>query len=152
MAFTKYSDEVIERFEEKVDKKGDDECWLWNACKSKDGYGQFWRNGKMIYAHRIALELHLQREITAGLLVCHAAGICHNRACVNPRHLREDTWSANMLDKHVDGTMIIAKLTAEQVLQIRASGKSQRELGREYGVHQSTISEIILRKIWGHVK
>ena len=151
MAFTKYSDEVIARFEAKVEKKGYDECWIWTAYKNNAGYGKFAHNGKTISAHRMSLEIHLQREITAGLLVCHAAGICHNPSCVNPRHLRQDTKSANMLDMHIDGTMPNAKLTEEQVLEIRASDKSQRKLAAEYKIARRTISAIISRKRWVHV-
>ena len=153
MAFTKYSDSDIARFEEKFEKKGDDECWLWTAYKNKEGYGEFRHNGKMVKSHRIALEMHLRRQITAGLVVCHLPLICHNRACVNPRHLREDTRSNNNLDMHVDGTMLHAKLTEEQVREIRASaGKLHRELAVEYGVSKSLISLIILRKKWNHLK
>lgn len=150
--FTKYSESDIERFEEKVDKKADDECWLWTASKNKDGYGRFQHNGKRILAHRMSLELHLQREITAGLDVCHSAGVCHNPSCVNPYHLREDTRSNNRLDMHIDGTFAIAKLTAVQVLEIRASGKMQKDLVSEYGVNASTISAIKSGKRWNHVK
>ena len=152
MAFTKYSESDIERFEERFEKKADDECWLWTGFKNKDGYGHFSHNGKTISAHRMSLEIHLQREITAGLVVCHLPLICHNRACVNPRHLREDTRSANALDRHVDGTMPNAKLTEEQVREIRASNKSQTELGREYGVSQMAISLIKSARNWKHLK
>lgn len=152
MAFTKYSDEVIARFWAKVDKKRDDECWLWTGYKDKDGYGRFDHNGKSIRAHRVSLEMHLGREIRAGLLVCHQPLICHCRDCVNPRHLREDTLSANMLDMHIDGTMFKAKLTEEQVREIRASsGKSHRKLAVEYGVFHTTISRIISGRTWAHI-
>ena len=149
--FTKYSESDIERFEEKFDKKGDDECWLWTAGKYTDGYGVFKHNRKNLKAHRMSLEIHLQREITAGLVVCHAAGVCHNRACVNPRHLREDTVSNNTLDMHIDGTMR-SKLTEAQVREIRASDKMQKDLVSEYGVSDGMISRIISGKKWKHVK
>lgn len=48
-----------------------------------------------------------------------------------------------------------AKLTANQVLEIRrkykAGGTSQRKLGVEYGVSHHTIADIISRKNWGHL-
>lgn len=31
----------IERFLNKVDSRGPDECWEWTASTDKDGYGQF---------------------------------------------------------------------------------------------------------------
>lgn len=45
-----------------------------------------------------------------------------------------------------------AKLTEEQVLAIRASNLSTRELAQVYPVDQSTIRLIRNRKIWTHLK
>lgn len=149
--FRKYSAKNIRNFLKKVDKKGDDECWIWTGYKDNLGYGTIGINKKMLKAHRVALELHLGREIIAGLVVCHTAEICHCRNCVNPRHLREDTRSANMLDRHIDGTFTNIKLTAEQVLQIRASKKTHRKLSVEYGVFHTTISDIKSGRTWKHL-
>jgi len=48
-----------------------------------------------------------------------------------------------------------SKLTEKQVLEIREKyvprKYSQYKLAEEYGVHVTTISEIILRKIWQHI-
>lgn len=77
---------IEERFWAKVDKSGD--CWIWTAHLFHDGYGQFatktngvtrtWR------AHRISFEWS-NGPIPDGMLIDHR---CHNRACVNPDHLR----------------------------------------------------------------
>jgi len=49
-----------------------------------------------------------------------------------------------------------AKITEVDVREIRkryeAGGITQRDLGKEYGLHNSTVSEIVRRKRWGHVK
>ncbi len=44
-----------------------------------------------------------------------------------------------------------AKLTAEQVLEIRASTEMNKVLAEKYGVGASTISSIITRRIWKHI-
>jgi len=46
-----------------------------------------------------------------------------------------------------------AKLTEEQVLEIRAIGKNmfQREIAEIYGVDRDTISCILSRKLWKHI-
>jgi 5-methylcytosine-specific restriction endonuclease McrA len=44
-----------------------------------------------------------------------------------------------------------SKLTDIQVLEIRASNKTQVVLAKEYGVAQPTISSIIRRKLWSHI-
>jgi hypothetical protein len=45
----------------------------------------------------------------------------------------------------------MAKLTDAQVLAIREDGRSGRELGELYGVHQTTIASIKRGKIWAHL-
>jgi len=74
----------IDRYWSKVDKKNDNECWLWLASKDKDGYGWFTlkENHKTIQAHRYSALLKyidLQNK-----LVRHT---CDNPSCVNPNHL-----------------------------------------------------------------
>lgn len=70
-----------ERFWSFVDKSQD--CWEWQGCKG-NGYGRFGLNYKVVPAHRYSYEL-THGEIPEGLMIDH---ICHNRACVNPAHLR----------------------------------------------------------------
>lgn len=45
---------VEERFWEKVERRGPDECWLWLGGKTGGGYGYFWLDGRMVRAHRFA--------------------------------------------------------------------------------------------------
>jgi DNA invertase Pin-like site-specific DNA recombinase len=44
-----------------------------------------------------------------------------------------------------------SKLTEADIVAIRAAVGSQREIAKRYGVHQGTISEILLGRIWKHV-
>lgn len=83
-----------ERFWEKVDKRGPDECWPWVAgISAGTGYGVFHlgRTRKVVGAHRWAYQHH-KGPIPAGMSVDH---ICHTRACVNPAHLRLATAKQN---------------------------------------------------------
>lgn len=81
---------IEERFWNKVEKTGG--CWNWVAHKNRDGYGQFaLSKGDAQGAHRIAWIL-TNGEIPAGLMIDHK---CHNRACVNPAHLRLATNKQN---------------------------------------------------------
>lgn len=75
-----------ERFNEKVAKGADDECWIWLGYKSKVGFGQVNLGPKgcgIDYAHRVSYRLSIG-EIKEGFVVIQT---CHNRSCVNPKHL-----------------------------------------------------------------
>ena len=138
---------ALARFEKFLDTSG--ECWLWIGCCSTKGYGQFQFEGKLWKTHRL-MYLHCFGELPEEPLdILHK---CKPKNCCNPEHLEAGTKSKNNgSDKHRDGTMVQAKLTAEQVLQIRKrSNESQTDLAREFDVCQATISNIINRKFWTH--
>jgi len=80
-----------ERFWSKVNKT--ETCWIWNGAKDSHGYGSFGVDRKMKIAHRLAVSL-------SGLeLAPQLDHICHNRACVNPAHLRPVTHKQNQEHK-----------------------------------------------------
>ena len=82
-----------ERFWEKVDRRGDDECWNWTASCHPPRYGQFGiRHGVIVRAHRFAYEL-LVGPIPEGLHLDH---LCRNPSCVNPAHLEPVTPGENV--------------------------------------------------------
>lgn len=82
---------TADRFWAKVEKT--ETCWLWRAHRLPTGYGQFYFDGQMRYAHRVAYELFVG-PIPAGLTIDH---LCRVRACVNPDHLEPVTNRENIL-------------------------------------------------------
>lgn len=148
-----------QRFWEKVNKS--DDCWIWMSHIGTNGYGAFWFNGKSQSAHRVAYELAFGKR-PGEFLVCHS---CDNPTCVNPAHL----WLGTEIDNKNDmvskgrqgkrtgplGRDCPVKLTRQSVLEIRsiyATGKhSQTQIGKQFGVTQQTIGQIIRREIWKHI-
>jgi hypothetical protein len=85
-----------ERFWAQVDTS--QECWVWQGCRDRDGYGRFYSHtegGKKrrMHAHRFAYE-QCRGAIPAGLVLDH---LCRNRACCNPAHLEIVSHRVNNL-------------------------------------------------------
>ncbi len=86
-----------ERFWEKVDVRGPDECWPWLAGKVPGGYGAFFIAGKMLRSHRVAYELAIG-PIPEGMVIDHVkARGCNGTDCTNPAHLEPVTVRENNL-------------------------------------------------------
>lgn len=135
---------------------GPDACWEYGGTRTRQGYGQIQHDGRRMGAHRAAWEAE-HGPIPEGMAVRHK--VCDNPPCCNPAHLRIGTHERNMRDKVQAGRQFrpsgegngSARLTAEQVSEMRsrhADGALQRELGEQFGVSQSTVSEIVNRKKW----
>lgn len=82
-----------ERFWDKVDCDSDDQCWEWLGGTSI-GYGRFWLNNGMRWAHRVAYELEIG-QIPKGYDVHHK---CENTNCVNPCHLQAVTTKQHKVE------------------------------------------------------
>lgn len=134
------------------------ECVLWPFALSKAGYGRVQYQGDSVRAHRVSLMLFSGPPNDDSLYAAHTPVICHNRSCVNPKHLRWATPLENVRDKRKDGTQHrgtdvgIAKLNEDQVLAIRASDETRSEMAKRYGVTRSTIAAIQKRKSWKWLK
>jgi hypothetical protein len=94
---------LADRFWEKVDRRGPDECWIWTAAKEK-GYGIIGRGGREgnLLAHRVAYEL-LVGPIPEGLTLDHfrmnpgPRNAPCSKACGNPAHLEPVTMVENVM-------------------------------------------------------
>lgn len=100
---------ALERFWEKVDRRGDDECWPWLASTDEHGYGQFGtgsRTGTMAKAHLwiyqqmvgpVPVGLDLDHGCHNADKTCPGGKACLHRRCVNyVKHLAPATRSDNI--------------------------------------------------------
>lgn len=139
-----------ERFWEKVNVGGEDECWEWTAHCNHAGYGTFGVASDGVreswLAHRFSYQVHFG-EFDKTLCVCHH---CDNPPCVNPKHLFLGTRIDNNLDKDRKGrntkgrafvfneTHPATKLSVEDVKEIRrlfnAGQYNCTQLGKMYNM------------------
>lgn len=107
-----------------------DTCIEWGRATTSSGYGAVWMGSRVVTAHRVAYE-------------------CDNRKCVNVKHLRLGTQGDNLRDMTNKGRHGHTKLSDSDVDDIRSrieAGQTGASLAREYGVSQSLISSIKLRR------
>ncbi len=136
-----------------------DACIEWPFVVNPLGYGEVRFNGKMMNAHRASLIIHCGPPPAQTMHAAHEPLTCHNRRCVNPKHLRWATPKSNMQDRNIDGTGFRAagelhgasKLTTEIVEQIRRNSGPQKEVAEQFGISKQQVSKIIRRERWQHV-
>ena len=128
-------------------------CLLWLGSTVTGGYGKTYKAGKTVLAHRAIWE-HKYGPIPEGQVVCHR---CDNPLCVNVNHLFLGTRLDNSRDMVAKGreakgvSVNNAKLTEEQVIEIRETSGTLKALGDHYGVHYGTIRQIKNRETWRHL-
>jgi len=137
-------------------------CIEWMRALNKRGYGVFSiaPNANAL-THRVAWVL-AYGPIPNDLCVLHR---CDNPRCHNVDHLFLGTRQENLADmrrkdrqRDYSGCIGIrgeananAKLSASQVLEIRAACATQDALSKQYGVSREHIRDIRARRKWVHL-
>lgn len=150
----------VTRFMSLVDQSSisRDGCWLWIGAGKGNGYGSFVIDGKSWPAHRAAY-LIFNGAHPGEKDVCHK---CDNRACVNPDHLFLGTRRENMADCAKKGRIArgaklgdrrgdkgpAAKISWEDVRQIRASSEPSKQLAKRFNITNDNINRIRRYDTW----
>lgn len=121
----------------------------------KTGYPRIQINGVQKYLSNHIYEIY-KGSISKGHVIRHT---CDNKACINPEHLITGTHADNMRDvveRKLSNTPVGEKsgknkITTKQALEIFNSTKSQNELAVIYGISQSVVGRIKLKKTWKHI-
>lgn len=132
-----------------------DECVEWPYSCYKNGYGQIRYGGRRHGTHRLALVLATGVD-RVDLVAAH--GPCHNRRCMNVRHLYWTTAAQNQNDRVRDGTDFrgtrspLSRLTESEAREILRSLGTQQDIADRFGVSRSLVSSIRRGKRWAHLK
>ena len=119
---------------------------------NNNGYARCVHSGKRVLRHRVVYCQHngVTMESIKDLVVRHK---CDNRKCINGEHLELGTHADNAKDRDDRGRTAkgeknsMCKLTDDQVRQIKLRSRDdQAELAKEFGVHRTLISMILLGK------
>jgi hypothetical protein len=157
------TDKQKDLFWDKVDIRGDDECWLWTGMHNaqpvaSNRRGLVWLNGERHVASRVAWSLHNKADIPDHLFACHH---CDQGLCCSPNCIKVADQFWNMRDASLKGRLCKgtdrshSRLTDLSVILARhAYSKgllTVSELGKKLGVNKGTIHHAVTGKTWKHV-
>ena len=147
----------INRFWEKVDIKGDDECWEWKGSVNTNGYGMLGIGQSRIVASRMSWVIH-HGYLDNRMLVCH---FCDNPKCVNPEHLFLGTNSDNIKDMYDKGRREANRgqkcptsiLKDKDVIYMRENyyprtKETRDKFARMFGITEGSVQNILYRVSW----
>lgn len=135
----------------------EDSCWLWQAGRTKAGYGIIVFDYEQHLAHRLSLAIHAGPLTSDKPFALHT---CNNPPCVRPKHLYAGTQHDNMQQASRDGRVVIPGLFGEahghatlydaevnEIRELYSTGKyTQQQLADLFGCSQSNISYIVRRE------
>lgn len=146
-----------ERIESKTNISG--KCWIWNGTKQYKGkghqHGCIWYNQKYVQVHRLMYHNFVKDvpiyERKSGILQVNHRCETDGR-CINPEHLYLGTPKQNTKDCINNGNKnkaasgennhnaVLTDDIVKQIKKLKNSGRSQKDIAKQYGVNQSQIS------------
>ena len=140
---------------DRVSKDDGNGCKIWQGLHNRGGYGVVRFRGSVRNAHRVSFHIANASVDINGKEVRH---LCHNRSCINPRHLAIGDRLDNSNDTRAAGrfSRANAKLTDADALALLndwdTGGYTQKQLADKYGVSFGIANAIIRRVRYRHLK
>jgi hypothetical protein len=133
-------------------------CWIWQKSKYKNGYARISFMGKYHLLHRLSYVLY-KGNIEPKNVVCHS---CDVRNCVNPDHLWTGTYKENSQDMVKKGRIKNQfgeknsrhRMTNEKIIEfkkLRENGYSLKKLAKLYNIGYGTAQAISSGRTWNKV-
>lgn len=142
--------------------RDDNNCLIWQLCKTEKGYPIYSINKQPKKVHRLVCAL-IYGQPTGNKN--HALHSCDNPSCINPDHLRWGSNQDNIDDKiarnrHKTSPQFgknnpMAKLSDSIVLEIRqlkAARVRIADIAAAYGIAEVTVRKVSTGERWGHIK
>ena len=145
----------IKRFWTFVDKKGPDDCWIWQGGGPNNRYGHFSvgprKSAKTLLAHRVSFAIAYGET---DLQICHR---CDVTRCVNPVHLFAGTQKDNRVDcKQKERTArgenhgyhVLTEKEVLMIIHLDKTGMAVLAIARKLGRAESTIWNVVSGRSW----
>lgn len=143
---------LFDRIDARLMPEPNSGCHLWMGTTSDAGYGSIemppgpGRRRKVVLVHRVVMERHLGRALSADEFVCHR---CDNPPCANPDHLFLGSQSDNMRDCARKNRAPGARLSTSEAQEIRAllaKGHRAASLAQRFGITRSAVYRVQSRQ------
>ena len=135
-------EELQRRLQAAVQIQG--EHWIFHANTNSKSHPEISFRGKNISAHK-ASYIAFIGDIPEGMWVLHR---CTVRGCIAPTCLYAGTPQSNAQDMRNAGNQHCQVLTWNDVLIIRQSNDTRKQLARRFGISDKTVGKIIRGEIW----
>lgn len=123
-------------------------CWPFTGGLNDQGRPWFSVNGKKVLAYRLVWDL-VKEDKLGDRKYLHQ---CDNPVCCNPAHGKPGTHEENMNEMKTRERHGLSHHMVKAIRTMAKQGMAQATIVEMTGIAQSTISDIITRKNYDHVK